>query len=60
MAAELKVALSQVRSSDDKEEIMEKWNELSVYDIGEFKLKIIMNILRFFEILMYEIESYFK
>ncbi|XP_073995984.1 TBC1 domain family member 19 isoform X2 [Rhodnius prolixus] len=53
MAAELKVALSQVRSSDDKEEIMEKWNELSVYDIDLSHYRPVYAPKDFLEVLLW-------
>ncbi|CAA9999146.1 unnamed protein product [Nesidiocoris tenuis] len=33
MAAEIKVNLSQLRTPEERQELMDKWNELSVYDI---------------------------
>ena len=33
---ELNVPLARIRPSADREELSEKWNELSTYDIGKF------------------------
>lgn len=34
MCADLAIPLGKLRSTSDKEEMTEKWNELSTYDIG--------------------------
>lgn len=37
MCNELNVPLARIRSNADREELAEKWNELSTYDVGMHK-----------------------
>lgn len=39
MCSELNVPLARIRPSADREELGDKWNELSTYDIGKKKEK---------------------
>lgn len=38
MCSELGVALARLRLASDKDELIEKWTELSTYDIGEHNI----------------------
>lgn len=41
MCNELNIPLARIRPSADKDELTDKWNELSTFDIGVFELFII-------------------
>lgn len=40
MCNELNIPLAKIRSSADRDELAEKWNEMSTYDIGINELSI--------------------
>ncbi|XP_014256555.1 TBC1 domain family member 19 [Cimex lectularius] len=53
MAAEIKVSLSQMRTPEDRQEMHDKWNELSVYDIDLSQYRPVYAPKDFLEVLMW-------
>ncbi|KAF6200014.1 hypothetical protein GE061_006313 [Apolygus lucorum] len=53
MAAEIKVNLSQLRTPEEKQEMMDKWNELSVYDIDLSQYRPVYAPKDFLEVLLW-------
>lgn len=43
MCNELNVPLARIRPNADREELAEKWNELSTYDVGKLKKMVLIN-----------------
>lgn len=43
MCSEIGVSLARFRLASDRDEIEEKWNELSTYDVGKAELNLIFN-----------------
>lgn len=45
MCTEIGVSLARFRQASDKDELEEKWSELSTYDIGEYTSRFILEWL---------------
>lgn len=45
MCTEIGVSLARFRQASDKDELEEKWSELSTYDIGEYTSRLILEWL---------------